>query len=103
MTDIIIINVLIGDRSFRLKTSKADEEIVRKTVKMVNDKVMEYKARFAGKDMQDYVSMALLWLATEQNKAGEFLIGMQQTEEKLHSLESKLDKLLSETEDPENS
>ena len=96
MTDIIIINVLIGDRSFRLKTSKADEEIVRKTVKMVNDKVMEYKAKFAGKDMQDYVSMALLWLATEQNKAGEFLIGMQQTEEKLHSLQSKLDKLLKE-------
>ena len=94
MTDIIVINVLIGDRNFRLKTKKTDEEIVRKTVKMVNDKVMEYKSKFAGKDMQDYVSMALLWLATEQNKAGEFLIGMQETEEKLHSLESKLDKLL---------
>jgi len=103
MTDTIIINVLIGDRSFRLKTSKADEEIVRKTVKMVNDKVMEYKAKFAGKDMQDYVSMALLWLATEQNKAGEFLIGIQQTEEKLQSLESKLDKLLKEEDDAENS
>lgn len=94
MTDIIIINVLIGDRTFRLKTKKADEEIVRKTVKMVNEKVMEYKTKFAGKDMQDYVSMALLWLATEQNKAGEFLIGMQETEEKLHNLESKLDRLL---------
>lgn len=96
MTDTIIINVLIGDRNFRLKTQKADEEIVRKTVKMVNDKVMEYKAKFAGKDMQDYVSMALLWLATEQNKVGEFLIGRQQTEEKLLRLESKLDKLLQE-------
>ena len=94
MTDIIIINVLIGDRNFRLKTNKSDEEIVRKTVKMVNDKVMEFKAKFAGKDMQDYVSMALLWLATEQNKAGEFLIGRQETEDKLNSLGSKLDKLL---------
>lgn len=101
MTDIIIINVLIGDRTFRLKTKKADEEIVRKTVKMVNEKVMEYKSKFAGKDMQDYVSMALLWLATEQNKAGEFLIGMQETEEKLHSLESKLDRLLQGDEDEE--
>ncbi|UAY57174.1 cell division protein ZapA [Arachidicoccus terrestris] len=104
MTDIIIINVLIGDRTFRLKTKKADEEIVRKTVKMVNDKVMEYKSKFAGKDMQDYVSMALLWLATEQNKAGEFLIEMQQTEEKLQSLQTKLDRLLQEdeTEDPQD-
>ena len=99
MTDIIIINVLIGDRNFRLKTKRTDEQIVRKTVKMVNDKVMEYKAKFAGKDMQDYVSMALLWLATEQNKAGEFLIEMQQTEQKLQSLESKLDKILEEEEE----
>ena len=94
MTDLIIINVLIGDRTFRLKTKKTDEEIVRKTVKMVNDKVMEYKSKFAGKDMQDYVSMALLWLATEQNKAGEFLIGLQETEQKLKTMESKLNKLL---------
>jgi cell division protein ZapA len=98
MTDIIVIIVLIGDRTFRLKTKKADEEIVRKTVKMVNDKVMEYKSKFAGKDMQDYVSMALLWLATEQNKAGEFLIEMRQTEEKLQSLQTKLDRLLQEDE-----
>lgn len=101
MTDIIVINVLIGDRSFRLKTSKTDEEIVRKTVKMVNDKVMEYKTKFAGKDMQDYISMALLWLATEQNKAGAFLIEMQQTHDKLQSLESKVDRLLQEEEDPD--
>jgi len=99
MTDIIIINVLIGDRNFRLKTHKSDEEIVRKTVKMVNDKVMEFKAKFAGKDMQDYVSMALLWLATEQNKAGEFLIGMQETEEKLISMQTKLDKILQDGPD----
>lgn len=99
MTDIIIINVLIGDRTFRLKTKKEDEGIVRQTVKMVNDKVMEYKTKFAGKDMQDYVSMALLWLATEQNKAGAFLIEMQQTEQKLQSMEAKLDKLLGESSD----
>ncbi|HTN36648.1 MAG TPA: cell division protein ZapA [Arachidicoccus sp.] len=94
MTDIIVINVIIGDRSFRLKASRSDEEIVRKTVKLVNEKVSEYKTNFAGKDMQDYISMALLWFATEQNKAGVFLIEQQETHEKLHSLENKLDRLL---------
>ena len=94
MVDTIIINVIIGDRNFRLKANRSDEEIVRKTVKMVNDKVMEYKAKFAGKDMQDYISMALLWLATEQNKAGVFMIEQQETNTKLNQLENKLDQLL---------
>ena len=94
MVDTIIINVIIGDRNFRLKANRSDEEIVRKTVKMVNDKVMEYKAKFAGKDMQDYISMARLWLATEQNKAGVFMIEQQETNTKLNQLENKLDQLL---------
>lgn len=94
MVETIVINVIIGDRNFRLKANRSDEETVRKTVKMVNDKVMEYKAKFAGKDMQDYISMALLWLATEQNKAGVFMIEQQETNTKLNQLESKLDQLL---------
>lgn len=97
MVETIVINVIIGDRNFRLKANRSDEEVVRKTVKMVNDKVMEYKAKFAGKDMQDYISMALLWLATEQNKAGVFMIEQQETNSKLNRLESKLDQLLDET------
>lgn len=94
MVDIIVIQVVIGDRSFRLKINRKDEEVVRKTIKLVNEKVVEFKTNFAGKDMQDYVSMALLWFATEQNKAGSFMIAQQETSEKLSSLESRLDKLL---------
>lgn len=96
MVDIIVIQVVIGDRSFRLKINRKDEEVVRKTIKLVNEKVVEFKTNFAGKDMQDYVSMALLWFATEQNKAGSFMIMQQETSEKLSSLESRLDKLLEE-------
>lgn len=96
MVDIIVIQVVIGDRSFRLKINRKDEEVVRKTIKLVNEKIVEYKTNFAGKDMQDYVSMALLWFATEQNKTGSFMISQQETTEKLSSLESKLDKLLDE-------
>lgn len=99
MTETIVINVIIGDRSFRLKSNRSDEEIVRKTVKLVNEKVVEYKTRFAGKDMQDYISMALLWFATEQNKAGTFLIEQQETNQKLHKLENKLDQLLQDNPD----
>ena len=34
----------------------------------MNEKIVDYKTNFAGKDMQDYVSMVLLWYATEQQK-----------------------------------
>jgi len=44
--------------------------------------------------MQDYVSMALLWFATEQNKTGEAMISIQETEQKLASFEKHLDKML---------
>ncbi|ANI89433.1 hypothetical protein A9P82_09075 [Arachidicoccus ginsenosidimutans] len=96
MVDLIVIQVVIGDRTFRLKVNRKDEEVVRKTIKLVNDKVLEYKTNFAGKDMQDYVSMALLWFATEQNKAGSLMIEQQETNQKLNSLENRLDKLLNE-------
>ncbi|HEY9340615.1 MAG TPA: cell division protein ZapA, partial [Hanamia sp.] len=37
----------------------------RKTLKTINDKIIEFRSLFAGKDMQDYISMVLIWYATE--------------------------------------
>ena len=70
MSDLIPVNIVIGDRSYRIKTKPADEEIIRKTVKMINDKIIEFKTQFAGKDMQDYIAMVIIWYAT-QNAGGE--------------------------------
>ncbi len=33
---------------------------------MINDKVIEFKTNFSGKDMQDYIAMVLVWFATQQ-------------------------------------
>lgn len=68
MADLIAATVTIADRSYRIKLDPRDEETVRRTVKTINDKVVEYKTAFAGKDMQDYIAMVLIWLATEQQK-----------------------------------
>ena len=70
MTELIAISALIGDRTFRIKIEPIDEEVVRKTLKSINDKILEFKTNFAGKDMQDYISMVLIWFATEQ-KCGD--------------------------------
>ena len=65
MQALIPINIVIGDRSFRIRIKPEDEGTVRATLKTINDKIIEFKTQFAGKDMQDYTSMVILWYATE--------------------------------------
>lgn len=99
MSEVIVINVVVGDRTYRLKVNKNDEEVVRKTVKLINDQIVFFKTNFAGKDMQDYIAMAILWFATEQNKAGEFMLKDEEASAKITSLHSLLDKALEDEED----
>ena len=70
MSELIPINIVIGDRTYRIRTKPEDEEVIRKTVKMINDKIIEFKTQFAGKDMQDYIAMVIIWYAT-QNAGGD--------------------------------
>ncbi len=66
MEDLLPINVLIGDRTYRVKVAPQDEEAVRRTLKQINEKILEFRTQFAGKDMQDYIAMVILWFATQQ-------------------------------------
>jgi hypothetical protein len=94
MQELIPINVVIGDRTYRIKIDPADEELVRKTLKTMNDKIIEYKTQFAGKDMQDYIAMVLLWYAT-QASSGDGLPGLNaDVLESLTRMEQQLDKAL---------
>jgi hypothetical protein len=94
MEELIPINVLIGDRTYRIRIAPADEEVVRKTLKLINDKIIEFKTQFAGKDMQDYVAMVILWYATQQKVTGGQLLQSNAVTEQLKGIELTLDKLL---------
>lgn len=83
--------ITIADRSYRIKLHPKDEEVVRKTVKIINDKIIEFKTMFAGKDMQDYVAMALVWYATEQNGSSASDVEKENIGDKLNLLEKMLD------------
>ncbi len=54
---LIPVNITIADRSYRIKLAAKDEEAVRKTAALINQKMIEFKNAYAGKDMQDYISM----------------------------------------------
>jgi len=96
MPDLIAISALVGDRSYRIKISPEDEEVVRKTLKSINDKIVEYKTQFAGKDMQDYISMVLIWYATEQHAGTAAGMEKENITDQLHTIEKLLDSQLSE-------
>lgn len=91
--ELIPLNIVIGDRSYRIKILPSDEEIVRKTLKIINDKILEFRTQFAGKDMQDYISMVLIWFATESKESSAETVGPGLMESLL-KMEKQLDDLI---------
>jgi cell division protein ZapA len=92
MQELIPISIMIADRTYRIKVEPKDEEMVRKTIKFLNDKVMEFKANFAGKDMQDYISMVMAWYATQPQAAVAQNISDETVLHELERIEGVLDK-----------
>lgn len=92
--ELIPVNMVIADRSYRLKINASDEETIRRSIKIINEKIIEYKANFSGKDMQDYVSMVLLWFATEQQKPMKASELSEENLQEMQKIEDLLDKAL---------
>ena len=92
MPELIPINILIGDRTYRIKTNPQDEEVIRRTLKTINDKIIEFKTQFAGKDMQDYIAMVMIWYATQATTDNNPALEKEMTEALL-KIEQQIDKL----------
>jgi cell division protein ZapA (FtsZ GTPase activity inhibitor) len=90
MSELLAINITIADRSYRLKLSPDDEAHVRKTVKLINEKIIEFKTNFSGKDMQDYIAMSLLWFATQFEASVQTLQQEDAVKEELQSIQKLL-------------
>lgn len=91
MSELIPVTVIIADRSYRIRIQPKDEEVLRKTIKAINEKILEFKIQFAGKDMQDYVAMVLMWFATEQNAAVVQQVDKDNIASRLETLERMLE------------
>ncbi|TBR18619.1 MAG: cell division protein ZapA [Chitinophagaceae bacterium] len=88
---LIPITIVIADRSYRIKIQPKDEEVVRKIIKLINEKVVDFKTQFAGKDTQDYIAMVLVWFATDQNTSSANWLEKENISTKLSLLEKMLD------------
>lgn len=94
LVHLIPVNITIADRSYRVKIAAEDEETVRKTAALINQKMMEFKNAYAGKDQQDYISMVLLWFTTEQQKTGQNLHDIESAQKQVDTLTHWVDKAL---------
>ncbi|MDQ6889293.1 MAG: cell division protein ZapA [Bacteroidota bacterium] len=91
---LIPLNILIGDRTYRIKILPSDEETVRGTLKIINDKILEFRTQYSGKDMQDYISMVLIWFATESQNTLGADIATKNIQGLLQKMENQIDDVL---------
>ncbi|RFS22759.1 cell division protein ZapA [Chitinophaga silvatica] len=70
MDTLIPVNIVVSDRSYRIKIKPEEEEEVRRIMKEVNEKIVDFKTSYAGKDLQDYIAMALIMYATHPVTSG---------------------------------
>ena len=88
--EMLPVNITIADRTYRVRIAPKDEEAVRKTAALINQKMVEFKSLYAGKDSQDYISMVLLWFTTD-------LYELESLQNQIDSLSASIEKAVSGT------
>jgi len=63
--NLISINLWLAGRSYRIRVKPEDEAVVRKAVKLADERVTAMKFEYSGKDDQDYLAMVLLTYAAD--------------------------------------
>ena len=63
--DKISLRVEIGDRAYPLRVAQPDQSKVLQAAEAINEKISQYKSRYSDKDMQDFIAMTALQLATQ--------------------------------------
>jgi len=89
------ISVTIAERNYKLTIGRQEEEIVRKAVKLINDKIKEFASNYAFKDKQDLLAMiALQYTSNALNLEQTNGYNNSKLKEKLLDLDKVLDQHL---------
>ena len=60
MDDKLAINIMIAERRYPMKIDRGDEEKIRRAAKILNERILQYRQAYAGKDIQDFMAMSAL-------------------------------------------
>jgi cell division protein ZapA len=84
----LTITVNIADRPYRLKIKREEEEVIRKAVKEIEQRIKEYSEHFAFNDKQDLMAMVLLhYASTAQKLESDLLSGENMVISRLQQME----------------
>ena len=91
------INLVIADRTYPMRISADEEEMIRKAAREINEKIKTYQADYPTKDKQDFMAMisilyAMEFLRSSASRAQEAEI----VKKNLIVVERELDRLLAE-------
>ncbi|NQY05613.1 MAG: cell division protein ZapA [Flavobacteriaceae bacterium] len=96
MSDKLKIKISIADRVYPLNIDPSQEEGLRKAAKKIEEMIKQFEQSYAVRDKQDVLAMCALQFAsrTEQNIIDKKTMNLE-TEEKLNTINSFLDQILS--------
>jgi cell division protein ZapA len=95
MEEKLSINLNIADRFYPLRIDSKEEEKLRKAAKYINEKVLQYKQKYADKDEQDFLAMSALQFVIklmEAESKTDVVPVIQTIQEINHELEAFLEK-----------
>ena len=93
MDEKLSIRINIADRYYPLKIDRNDEEKIRKAARTINEKVLQYKQKYADKDTQDFLAMAALQFMIKVID-GEGIKGDSEIQHKIRDLNDELGAVL---------
>ena len=93
MDEKLSIRINIADRYYPLKIDRNDEEKIRKAARTINEKVLQYKQKYADKDTQDFLAMAALQFMIKVID-GEGIKGDSEIQRKIRDLNEELGAVL---------
>jgi len=93
MNESMNITVLIGGRPYSLSIKTREEQLIRKAVKDINDKVNEFQTTYKQRDKQDCLAMTLLTYSVDLAKL-RLAYAQQGADEKIDELNELLDEAL---------
>jgi cell division protein ZapA len=95
MEDKLSIKVAIANRQYPLRISRAEEEAIRKSAKLINERIKEYEQSYAVTDPQDLLAMCALQFANEASSAKSKKADMNEEQQnKAIEIEQMLDEYL---------
>jgi cell division protein ZapA len=93
MDDKLSIKVNLAERYYPLKIDRDDEEKIRRAARLINEKVLQYKQKYADKDTQDFLAMAALQFVIKVMES-EDQMDLTPFEEKVKEISDRMDDYL---------